>query len=362
MGNDTMILSVEKKGNKNMIYAILYHPGHNRVYFETSLKLAVSEFHIVAKKLSTDYSGVERVTLCGVDYLTFHVKNRLSGKDVRILSDLSFLYALYEIINENGETYLKPIQTISEPFVDESIGTILKYTGKTNEIFTRMMINIAFYSQNNLSPIRLLDPVAGKGTTLYEGLMKGFHVYGIEIGDRVVNEAYHFIKRFLETARYKFEHTAIKISGPNKAFKATRHTFEIAREKEAFKRKDTKTIELIAGNSLHANTYYKKNYFDLIVGDLPYGVQHGNVTNEKQSSLTRNPTELLHACLPSWCDVLKPNGILVLAWNNHVMTRAKMEHLFEEQGFTVKNDDTYLQFAHRVDQSIVRDILVAQKK
>jgi len=344
-----------------MNYAILYHPGHNRVYFEASLKLAVSEFHIVAEKLSTDYSGVERVTLCGVDYLTFHVMHKLSEKDVRILSDLSFLYALYELINENGETCLKPIQTTREPFVDESIGTILKYTGKTNEIFTRMMINIAFYSQDNPGHIRLLDPVSGKGTTLFEGLIKGFHVYGIEIGDRVVNEAYHFVKRFLETARYKFEHTCMKISGPNKSFSATRHTFEIAKEKEAFKQKDTKIIELIAGNSLHANAYYKKNYFNMIVGDLPYGVQHGNVTNEKQSSMTRNPTELLHACLLSWYDVLKPNGILVLAWNNKVITRGKMERLFEEQGFTVKNDAAYLQFMHRVDQSIVRDILVAQK-
>lgn len=344
-----------------MNYAILYNPGHNRVYFETSIKLSISEFNIVAQKFSTGYGNVQQQNICGIDYLTFHTKDKLSETDIRVISDLSFAYALFEIENVNGEIRLKPIRKIREDFVDESISTILKYTGKTNEIFTRMMINIAFYSQSNTENIRLLDPIAGKGTTLYEGLIKGYNVYGIEIGDNVVNEVYHYVKRFLETARYKFEYASMKISGPNKSFSALRHTFETTKTKEDFKSKNTKTIEIIAGNSLYANMYYKKNYFDIIVGDLPYGVQHGNVTNEKQSSLTRNPAELLNACLPSWQGVLKPNGVIVLAWNSNVLTRKKMEHLFEEQGLIVKNNDAYLQFEHRVDQSILRDIIVAQK-
>lgn len=347
---------------RKMFYAILYNPGHNRVYFETSLKLAISEFNIVAQKLSTKYENVQHQNIYGIDYLTFHTNNELSHSDIKIISDLSFVYALFKIEHISDEFYFKPIKKIREDFVDESISAILKYTGKTNEIFTRMMINIAFYSQSNSENIRLLDPIAGKGTTLYEGLIKGYDVYGIEIGDNVVNESYHFIKRFLEAARYKFEYSSMKISGPNKSFSALRHTFETAKTKNEFKSKNTKTIEIIAGNSLYANKYYKKNYFDIIVGDLPYGVQHGNVTNEKQSSLTRNPTELLNACLPPWLEVLKPNGIIVLAWNSNVLSRKKIEQLFEEQGLIVKNDDAYLQFEHRVDQSILRDIIIAQKR
>lgn len=100
----------------------------------------------------------------------------------------------------------------------------------------------------------------------------------------------------------------------------------------------------------------------MIVGDLPYGVVHGSVTRERQSSLTRNPAELLKACLPSWSAVLKPNGVLVIAWNCYVLPREEMVLLFEEQGLTVKKEDAYLQFEHRVDQSILRDIIVAQKK
>lgn len=345
-----------------MIYAILYHPGHNRVYFETSLKLSVSEFQIAAQRFHTGYDGLCRRNIGGIDYLAFQTREDLSPEDIKIISGLSFVYALFQMEEVEDAYYLKPVVRIREPFVDEGIGAMLKYTGKTNEIFTRMMINVAACSQENRETLRLLDPIAGKGTTLYEGLAKGYNVYGIEIGGKAVNESYHFIKRFLETAKYKFDCRSIKISGPNKSFSALRHTFETAKTKEDFKGGNTRTIEFIAGNSLYANRYYRKNFFDIIVGDLPYGVQHGNVTHEKQSSLTRNPSELLNVCLPSWTETLKPGGIIVLAWNSNTLSRQRMADLLEKQGLEVKNDAPYLQFEHRVDQSIVRDVIAAQKR
>jgi len=334
-----------------MTYAILFNPGHNRVYFETSLKLSVSEFNIVAQK-----SNAQVRTIAGIEYLTFDTDTELTQSEIKILSDLSFIYALFMIEGE----YFKPVAKLNDDFVDDSISTILKYSGKTNEIFTRMMINVGYYSQTNTQNIRLLDPLAGKGTTLYEGLIKGYNVYGIEIGDGVVNESYHFLHKFLETAKYKFETTSIKTSGANKSYTALRHTFETAKTKEDFKNKNTRTIEMIAGNSMYADKFYKKNFFDLIVGDLPYGVQHSNVTNEKQSSMTRNPTELLNACLPSWLEVLKPGGVVVLSWNVNVVNRKQMEQIFAEHGLNVKNDGAYSQFEHRVDQAIVRDLVVGQ--
>ena len=344
-----------------MTYAILCHPGHNRVYFEASLKLSVPEFAVAAQKLSAACQDVRRQRFCGIEYLTFQADGAMSQADIGILSGLSFVFALYQVESVNGEVLLKPVERAGNNFADESMSAILKYTGKTNEIFTRMMINIAFCSQGSGENIRLLDPVAGKGTTLYEGFIKGYNVYGIEIGDGAVNEAYHFVKRFLETARYKFECMTMKVSGPGKSFTALRHTFKAARTKEEFKNRGTRTIELIAGNSLYADKYYKKNFFDMVVGDLPYGVQHGNVTNEKQSSLTRNPAQLLDACLPAWQEVLKPGGSIVLAWNSNVLPRVKMEQIFSAQGLSVKNDGRYLQFGHRVDQSIQRDIICGVK-
>ena len=350
-----------RKRAESMKYAVLSNPGHNRVYFETSLKLSISEFGLVSQRISVECNNVQNQTLFGIPYVTFETDRELSQSDIKIVSDLSFVYALYKVVMVDDNVYLKPIEKNEDSFIDDSMSTILKYTGKTNEIFTRMMINIAYYSQKNTQNIKLLDPIAGKGTTLYEGYIRGYHVFGVEIGERVVNESYHFVKRFLETERYKFNYSSMRIPGHNKSFSAQRHTFIAAKTKEEMKNKHTKTIELIAGNSQYADKFFKKNYFDMIVGDLPYGVQHGNVTNEKQSSLTRNPAELLNVCLPAWREVLKPSGIIVLAWNSNVLPRNKMEQIFQEKGMLVKNDEAYLQFEHRVDQSILRDIIVAQK-
>jgi len=377
-------------------YAILYNPGHNRVYFETSLALSESEFKIVSGGLSARCEHARPERIGGVNYLTFQTDAELSRTDIDILYGLSFAYAVFGVVKidgrdgENGDdggprvysesgldggppvyndsgfdgeppVYLAPVGKTAEPFVDESIGVILKYTGKTNELFTRMMLNIARGSGSPGRNARLLDPVAGKGTTLYEGLIKGFDVYGVEIDGDVVNEACNFVKRFLENAKYKYEFSSIRVSGENRSFTALRSTFVTAKTKEDHKKKNHRTIEFVAGSSVHADKYYIKNFFDMIAGDLPYGVQHGNVTKRKQSSLTRNPAELLGACLPAWAAVLRPGGTMVLAWNANVLPRGAMEALFQNVGLTVKNDAVYLGFGHRVDQSIYRDIIVAVK-
>lgn len=347
-----------------MTYAILFHPGHNRVYFDTSIALSTAEFAIVAKKMPSQPENIRLENIEGLEFLLFDTTASMTAADTDILCDLSFLYAIFEVITVNSERVMKPIRKTRVEFVDDSISQILKYTGKTNEIFTRMMINLAVYSLDEIPanrPVRLLDPIAGKGTTLYEGLIKGYDVAGIEIGDTVVNEAFHFIKRFFETAKYKFEHDSLRISGPGKSFTALRHTFTVAPTKEDFKAKNTRTLDLTSGNSVYAKHFYKKNYFDVLVGDLPYGVQHGNVTNEKQTSLTRNPSELLDSCLPSWTELMRTGGVMALAWNSNVLDRHKMEKIFAAHGLTVLNEGEYAKFEHRVDQAILRDIVIAKK-
>jgi len=165
----------------------------------------------------------------------------------------------------------------------------------------------------------------------------------------------------LETGKYKHRAENQKISGPNRSFVSKKYTFEIARSKESQKQNEVKILEIISGNSINAGLFYKKEFFDIIAGDLPYGVQHGNVTNQKQSSLTRNPSELLAGCLPVWAGLLKPGGAIALAWNVNVLPRADAGRLLEANGLTVLDWPAYLGFEHRVDQSIVRDIIVAKK-
>jgi len=118
-------------------------------------------------------------------------------------------------------------------------------------------------------------------------------------------------------------------------------------------------LEIIAGNSVHARQFFPSNFFHILVGDLPYGVQHGVVTQEKQSPLTRDPKILLETCLPVWREVLKSGGAMVLAWNRNVFSRTAMTDTLERHGYRVLHPD--LDFSHRVDQSILRDVVIAQK-
>lgn len=340
-------------------YALLINPGHNRIYFETSKKLAIPELTIALNSFDNSCSDIKEEDIEDISYITFCCENELSQNEIEVISKLSFVFAFYEVVDNK---LLKPIKLNSNFFIKDSLSSILKYTGKTNELFTRMMINVALLSSStNSDNIRILDPIAGKGTTLFESLIYGYDAYGIEISDKSVSESFNYLKRYLQIEKYKHDTFSQKVSGPNKSFKAVKYEANIAKSKEDYKNKNIKHFEIINSNSVYADKLYKKNFFDIIVGDLPYGVQHGNVSNQKQSSLTRNPYELVSSCIPHWKSVLKPGGTIVLAWNSFVLKPEKLASLLENNGLKVLNDEPYLEFEHRVDQAIKRDIIVAKK-
>lgn len=351
-------------------YAILANPGHNRVYFDASEHLSLAELALAAGTFSVPCQNFRREEIAGVPYYMLEAKEVLSDREVGILSRLSFSYALFIVEAFGEEIRLRPISKVDEAFFPQSVSTILKYSGKTNELFTRTMLNAALYSSDFAGKqecIRLLDPIAGKGTTLYEGLICGFDVSGIEIGDKAVQEAIVYFKKFLETEKWKHSYRSERLSGDGCRTKL--HYFEFAPTKEDWKEPDKlRRLTMAAGDSRFADRYFKKNSFHLLVGDLPYGVAHGNVAGnwkgsdgKGSSSLTRNPKELLCACLPAWRKVLKPGGTLALSWNAFVLSRKEMTALLEENGLSVLSGGPYEEFAHRVDQAILRDVVIAKK-
>ena len=116
------------------------------------------------------------------------------------------------------------------PFGDD-LSAILKYTGKTNALFTRLLLHIAELFPARRAgadrPLRLLDPVAGKGTTLFEALMRGWDACGIEIVQKAAHEGAVYFQKYLETGRWK--HTLQK----EKAHGAPAWRFAFARDKDA---------------------------------------------------------------------------------------------------------------------------------
>ncbi|MDD4772905.1 MAG: hypothetical protein PHZ09_04795 [Eubacteriales bacterium] len=343
-------------------YLLLSNPGHNRVYFDASKHLSVAELEAMSSSFSVPCRDFAAEEIEGVCYITFLSGEPLAKSDLRLISRLSFVYAVFEETRRDDEVLLRPMRRTASEYFNDDISTILKYTGKTNEIFTRLLINLAVaaggYARED--GLFLLDPVAGKGTTLFEALILGYNCAGVEIAPSAVTEGTAYLKRYLKTGRYKHKYERTRLSGEHKSFTSEINSFTIARDKESMKAGDTLDLQFIAGNSLYADHYFKKGKFHVIAGDLPYGVQHGNVSNEKQSSLTRNPAELLRHCLPVWKKCLRPGGAAAFAWNINVFPREEMEGIFISEGFKPQKAP-YDNLRHRVDASITRDIIVCLK-
>jgi len=374
-------------------YAILQNPGHNRVYFQAARKLAQIELQYASRCLSAPIENVREESLGGVIYLLFDMQSPLTDGDCIVLSRLSFTYAIFSITDSvstssstsisisNGNPLLTPLMKNPAYFFEsDDISTILKYTGKTNELFTRMMLNIACftYSTNKLplqGELSIFDPLCGKGTTLFEGLLCGHNVYGIEIDSKTVHEAYTFLKKYLETARYKHNTHQERIgtaAGTAQRYQLTlsRSKNDIINEKDKKDKKATTLqAEFISGDTRQIGSFYKKNSFHAIVGDLPYGVQHGSKSHKNEM---RNALPLLSEALPGWHRALKQGSVIVLAWNLFLISREEMEYTLIRHGFELPdffvnfvNSVNFVKkhdFSHRVDQAIERDIIVGRKK
>lgn len=347
-------------------YALLANPGHNRVYFEQSKQLAKEELALLCMSgaLSVSCDDIRGEEIAGIFYLTFRCADSLRPPDTELISALSFVYAIFALDDEGR---FIPVCKTAKMYIDASICSILKYTGKTNEIFTKLLINTALFSSDFAASdrISLLDPVAGKGTTLFEGLTRGYDVYGTEISDASVHDACVYLKKYLETEKIKHTLHEERLSGENKAFRALRHTFRIARSKEEMKSGGV-TFEMVEGSAAYCRSFYKKNFFHIIAGDLPYGIKHGNVSQgsgnvQQHSSPTRNPSELTRLCARGWYEVLMPGGCLALSWNSFLISREELGEILRKAGFTVLDGGAYASLEHRVDSSIKRDIIVAKK-
>lgn len=343
-----------------MNYLILQYPGHNWVYYQSADKLAMAELEIAGNSMEADLFDIEIIQLANIRYISFKANSLLNYRDLKILSRLSFVFALFSKVDD----HLQPIELPEVHYLDPKISTMLKYKGKTNELFTRMMLNIAVHSTdfNFDSSLDLLDPVSGKGTTLFEATTFGYNAFGIEVDGNAVQEGQTFFKKFMEQERFKHSRST-RVAYKNEEGRPAQITeFGYGKSKDEFKNEDTrKHLAMVHGTSKEAHKYFKKERFHLIVGDLPYGIKHGNKGGKVYGSPTRNPAELVSECLPEWKKVLKKGGSIVLAWNSHLINKNKFAELFENEGLEVMTDTPYDLFEHRVDSAIKRDVIVVRK-
>jgi hypothetical protein len=313
---------------------MLLAPSANRVYTQSSAALAVAEMNAFGIKASTTVLG-------GHSYVEF------DGPLDR-LGNLSSAYAFFE---RRGDL-LKPVEVSTLDKYDDDLITIPKYAGKTNEHFTRLLLNAtaltsAWRGQFATRTFTVLDPVAGRGTTLNQALMYGWNALGIEVDAKDVDAYAAFLKTWLRQKRVKHSADVTPVR---------REGRRLGRRFDVEFTATGQHLSLFEADTVNARALLKRQSADLLVADLPYGVVHGART---QGKLQRGPLDLLEAALPGWVELIKPGGAVGLSWNAHVAPRERAMELLAAHG--LQPVEPVLGFEHRVDQAILRDALLARR-
>lgn len=332
-----------------MTYAFLLYPHANIRYRQSLLQLAVQELSMTLSALGREAEVVPQ-KMGGAMFLTFEAA-KLTERDMRMLSQLASVYMLFEM--EDGK--LTTLERTHPNYVGEDLPALLKYKGKTNEMFTDTMLTMALAASAFMpvhdSQLVVCDPMAGRGTTLMLALRRGYHGVGIEIGKADVKEAADYMTRYLEFHRIKYKRTdsALTVRGQ---VGGRENKFVFSDSAEHFKDGDTRTLRLICSDTREAEALLKPNSVHLMVTDAPYGVQKG--TAGRQDSIGGT----IAAALPGWFDVLKSGGVLAMSFNTHVTRREGLVRLFEKAGFEIVQTAN---LEHWVEQAISRDVILARK-
>ena len=63
-------------------YLILQDPGHNRVYYAQSKKMALAELTLACEEFDQECSDIRNLNLAGVHYLTFSATQSVNSQAV----------------------------------------------------------------------------------------------------------------------------------------------------------------------------------------------------------------------------------------------------------------------------------------
>jgi SAM-dependent methyltransferase len=341
-------------------YALLPKASANRVYGEAAFGLAAAELEVLDEHvLGGVVQAVERVELGGVGYLSVECGDRaLADDELAVLANLSGLHALFAVEGD----LLRPLEVRPVQRQDDDVITIQRYAGKTNEALTHLLVNLAlavapdgFRRLRAGEALRLLDPACGRGTTLNRAIVYGLDAVGAEHDQRDLEAYGAFLLGWLQDKRLKHEvqRATLRKGRPSPAHRTT-VTYGQGKDRSTHR-----VADLIHDDTVALRDHLAARSIDLLVCDLPYGVQHGSTP--AAGVLQRSPDELLAAALPVWRDLLRPGAGVALAWNLRTLPRAALLARLEEAGFEPCVPPADPRFEHRVDRSIQRDVVVARR-
>ena len=336
-----------------MHYTLLLKTPTNARYSQSLHKLALHECACTLLSLGISASPCIE-TIGGASFLAFDA-DALNAKDWAILSSHS---AVCFAATAEGEL-LRPLPLARNAYLPPELPHVLKYKGKTNVDFTLMMLHCAKAASGYAraeEPLTVLDPVCGRGTTLFCALLEGNSAIGVDADRKAIDEADDYFERFLQYNRLKHRREeSSRTLKPSGSAKLRRFTF--AGDAEAYKRGDTRTLTLCQADMSQSEGLLRPGCCQLIVGDLPYGVQHA----PKEGARVSTQSTFLRRLLEPLPKALNAGGAIALSFNTYTLPREELSRLMREVGFDVLEAPPYDDFSHWVEQAINRDMVVARK-
>lgn len=337
-----------------MQFALLVKSHANARYAQSLVMLAKRECECLCYALHANATvRVER--LGGSTFLTLET----DGLDAAGWAYLSRHSAISMAALKDGE-WLKPLELTPPAYLDSDLAQVLKYKGKTNADFTAMMLHCARSASVFAlceTPLKVMDPLCGRGTSLFCALQEGDHAWGIDTDEKALHEASTYFERYLQYHRLK--HVAEDCSLTLRQSGALRERrFTFSNDPDCYRRGDTRTLRLIRGDTACADEVAGQAGCHLLVGDLPYGVQHAPREGKAAGSFS----QLLESALPAYRKALLPGGALALAFNTYTLPRETLVHALEKAGLSPMREPPFDGFAHWVEQAVNRDMVVARRE
>ena len=326
-------------------HLVLLSPSSNRVYAGTADALVAAELRIL---LRDETVTVEPVEVAGVGYLRLDV-DELDEQTAAALGRLSATFAVYRREDE----LLRPVPLARPDQFDDDLVSIPKYPGKTNEQFTRLLVNVTLAARTRADdgPATVLDPMCGRGTTLSTALTLGHDAAGVDADLKAIEAYAAFLRTYLRRKRLKHTADLTPVRREGRTL-GRRLDVTVTPEHGA----QPRALTVFSGDTRQSAALYGKRRFDAVVVDAPYGIVHGSQDGGRRQ---RSAAGLLGEALAVWAGQLKHGGALGLAWNTYTMPRESLTALAVGAGLQPLDGDAYLGFGHRVDSSIHRDVFLA---
>ena len=334
-----------------MKYGILLWPHANSRYQEAVAPLALAELRLLLRCCKIE-AEVETKTVHGATLFCFETQE-MTKRQCALIACHSMMYLLCVM---EGDMLL-PIDGRGKAYLGSDLSGILKYKGKTNEAFTRLLMNLAMcvsdFSDRFDEKLALMDPMCGRMTTLFEAVNRGYDAYGIDCDARELSEGLKFFKKYLEYHRFKHQacEQSMTLAGKQNA---RLRTFDFANDLQAFKEGKTIHLEGIGQDSELVLNALGKDRFHLAAFDLPYGVQRGPGGKDSFE-------DLLSRTLVALKRTLKKGGAVAISFNSYTLPTESARRLMELAGYQVMRGGDYDMFKHWVEQAIVRDVVIGKK-